>query len=170
MRASERFGAGNDERAVQDAASSSVFNGGVHPLSPLAGLCAASAMAGTETPSAAVPICLGVANQAASMDQFEWVGEALQLAAGCVGESEALAVTQAGQVAATNLLRKSRLSALHCLLASADAAVTAGELERAGSHSQTMADPALLFNSLMRRPDWFQNFQRAPMTKTSISS
>lgn len=131
IRAAERFGAMNDQRCIEDAAKSAIFNGGVHPVSPIAGLSAASAMAGTANPAAAIPLCLAVANQAASMDHFEWIGEALQIAAGCANESQAGLIQQAGQVAATNLLRKSRFAALHCLLASADAAVTAGDLNSA---------------------------------------
>lgn len=131
MRAAERFGAMQDERATSDAAKNGTFNGGVHPLSPIAGLCAASALAGSDQPAAAIPICLAVANQAAAMDYFEWVGESLQLAAGCANPQNAAVVQQAGQVAAANLLRKSRFAALHCLIASADAAVTAGDLASA---------------------------------------
>lgn len=133
MRAAERFGAMQDERAITDAAKNGTFNGGVHPLSPITGLCAASALAGSDKPESAVPICLAVSNQAASMDYFEWVGEALQLAAGCARPNDAALVQKAGQVAATSLLRKSRLTALHCLLASADAAVTAGDLMSAAA-------------------------------------
>lgn len=130
-RAAERFGAMQDERAVTDAAENATFNGGVHPISPITGLCAASALAGSDKPTAAVPLCLAVANQAASMDHFEWVGEALQLAAGCATSAEAGVVQNAAQVAASNLLRKSRLASLQCLIAAADAAVTAGDLTSA---------------------------------------
>lgn len=131
MRAAERFGAMQDEQAISDAAKNATFSGSVHPLSPITSLCAASAIAGSDKPASAVPICLTIANQAASMDQFDWIGEALQLAAGCATEKEAPTIQQAGQVAATNLLRKSRLAALHCLLASADAAITAGDYSNA---------------------------------------
>ncbi|QDV86538.1 CHAT domain protein [Stieleria magnilauensis] len=131
MRAAERFGAMQDEEAVTDAATKAMYNGGVHPITPITGLCAASALAGSDKPAAAIPLCLAITNQAASMDYFEWVGEALQLAAGCATAKDAAVVQQAGQVAATNLLRKSRLAALHCLIASADAAVTAGDFASA---------------------------------------
>lgn len=133
MRAAERFGAMQDEKALDDAMKNGTFNGGVHPISPITGLCAASALAGSDKPSAAVPICLAVANQAASMDYFEWIGEALQLAAGCATASDAAAVQRASQVAATSLLRKSRLASLHCLVVSADAAVTAGDFGSAAA-------------------------------------
>lgn len=136
MRATERFGAMQDERAVTDAQKYATFNGGVHPLSPLAGLCSASAIAGSDKPAAAVPICLAITDQFASMDAFEWIGESLQLAAGCATKNEASLVQQAGHRAATNLLRKSRLAALHCLLASADAAVTMGDLVSAKARLQ----------------------------------
>lgn len=133
MRAAERFGAMQDERAISDAAANATFNGGVHPITPITGLCAASALAGSDKPAAAIPLCLAIANQAASMDHFEWVGEALQLAAGCASSKDAAIIQQAGQVAASNLLRKSRLAALHCLIASADAAVTAGDFSAAAA-------------------------------------
>ena len=110
MRSAERFGAMQDDRAMTDAVKNGTFNGAIHPISPITGLCAASAIAGTDKPNTAVPVCLSVANQAASMDAFEWVGEALQLGAGCAG-----------------------LAALHCVIAAADAAVTAGDLAGAGS-------------------------------------
>ncbi|MEM0926802.1 MAG: hypothetical protein AAGJ83_12250, partial [Planctomycetota bacterium] len=136
MRTTERFGAMQDERTVTEAQKYATFNGGVHPLSPHAGLCSASAIAGSDKPAAAVPICLAVSNQFASFDAFEWVGESLQLAAGCASKAEAPLVQQAAQVAASNLIRQSRLAALHCLLVAADAAVTAGDTTSASARLQ----------------------------------
>lgn len=133
MRAAERFGSKQDKQSLADANKNATFSGGVHPLSPIASLCAASALAESDQPTSAVPICLAVANQAASMDHFEWIGEALQLAAGCATEKEAPLVQQAGKVAAANLLRKSRFATLHCLLSASDAAITAGDIASAES-------------------------------------
>ncbi len=131
MRAAERFGSREDKRALSDASQNATFSGGVHALPPIASLCAASAMAESDKPTAAVPICLNVANQAASLEHFEWIGEALQLAAGCATDKEAPLVQQAGKVAAASLLRQSRLASLHCLLAAADAAITGGDVASA---------------------------------------
>ncbi|WP_149499872.1 CHAT domain-containing protein [Roseiconus lacunae] len=131
MRAAERFGAMQDDRAIEDAAKVSGEMGRVHSLAPVVGLAAASAIAGTDKPEAAVPICLQVANQAAALGYFELVGEALQLAAGCANQQNAAVVQQASQVAAASLLRKSRFATLQILLAAADAAVTAGDVQTA---------------------------------------
>ncbi|KAA5545317.1 CHAT domain-containing protein [Roseiconus nitratireducens] len=128
MRAAEKFGVSDDVNAIKDAGANLLLNNGVHPLSPIAGLSAASALAGTETPVQAVPLCLAAANQAAALEQFGWIGEAYQLAAGCAGPTEATAVQQAAAEAARSLIRESRLASLHCLIAAADAAVTAGDL------------------------------------------
>ncbi|MCC9603679.1 CHAT domain-containing protein [Stieleria sp. JC731] len=131
MRAAERFGAKQDDRAIEDAAKVSVDMGRVHSMAPVVGLCAASAIAGTDKPEAAVPICLQVANQAAALGYYELVGEAFQLGAGCANAQSAAMIQNAAQVAAAGLLRKSRLATLHILLAAADAAVTAGDLQSA---------------------------------------
>ncbi|PNY37331.1 hypothetical protein C2E31_08635 [Rhodopirellula baltica] len=133
MRAAERFGAMEDERTISDATKVTNEMGRVHSLAPIVGLCAASAIADTDKPAAAVPICIQVVNQAAALGYFELIGEALQLAAGCADESNAVLVQQSAQVAAANLIRKSRLAALHSLLAAADAAITAGDVTSANA-------------------------------------
>ncbi len=132
MRAAEKFSSRRDTDAVQDAAVNATFNGGAHPLTPVTLMCQASALAGSEQPAGAVPIAAGVANTAACLEQYEWIGEAMQLAAGCAATpQQAEAVRQTATTAATALLRKSRLATLHCLIAAADAAVTAGQLDAA---------------------------------------
>ena len=134
MRAAEKFSGLKDTDAVQDAAGSAMFNGGVHPLTPVTLMCQASALAASEQPAVAVPIAANVAHTAASLEQYEWVGEAMQLAAGCAATPEqAESVRQIATTAATALLRKSRLGTLHCLIAAADAAVTAGQLDAAAT-------------------------------------
>ncbi|NND96994.1 MAG: CHAT domain-containing protein [Pirellulaceae bacterium] len=131
VRATERFANHEDQQAVTDAMKSSVVNNGVHPLSPLAQLCQASAIAGSDKPHEAVPVAANVVNIAASLGHYEVVGEAMQLAAGCANEQQAGVVRVSAETAATSLIRKSRLAALHCMVAGADAAVTAGELDAA---------------------------------------
>ena len=133
MRSAERFGAMNDDKAISDAGSAMFFSGGVHPISPIAGLCAASAIAGKEKATEVVPRCLAIANQAARLGHYEWIGEAMQLGAGCADPNQAKLIQQASTVAATSLLRQSRHASLHCLLAAADAAVTAGDLTTAAT-------------------------------------
>lgn len=133
MRGAEYFGARNDKSANDQATKTTLFNGGVHPVSPILLLCQAQIVAKSQNPSAAIQIALQCVNVAAKLDQDEWVGEALQLAAGCAQPNQAPAVQQAALVAATSMSRRSRLAALHCLVAAADAAVTAGDLTAANN-------------------------------------
>ncbi|QDT09070.1 hypothetical protein [Planctomycetes bacterium K23_9] len=142
MRATERFSNHDDKQCLADASKSSVFNNSAHPLSPLAMLCQASVIAESDKPVMAVPLAVGVANMAANLGQYEYVGEAMQLAAGCVDETQAGTIRDASAVAATALLRKSRLASMHCMIAGADAAVTAADLnsaEKMLAEAQAMA-------------------------------
>src|SRR6056297_2003286 len=95
------------------------------------------------------------------MDHFEWIGEALQLAAGCATEKEAATVQQAGQVAASNLLPKSRLAALHCFLAAADAAVTSGDLAGADANLTKAKAIAMRRDVLQPRLDAYGGYVAA---------
>lgn len=132
MRAVERFAYHDDKQTIADASQVATMNGGVHPLTPLVMLAHASALAGSQKPAAALPIAINVANSAAALGQPEWVGEAMQLAVGCVSTAEqAERVRQAANTAGTALYRKSRLGSLHCLVASADAAISAGNADAA---------------------------------------
>jgi hypothetical protein len=129
MRATERFTYHDDKQTIAEASQRSTLEGGVHPLSPIAMLALASAQAGGKEPAAALPVAANVAHSAAALDQPEWVGEAMQLAAGLATTPEqAEDVRQAATAAATSLNRSSRLGTLHCLIAAADAAVSAGNL------------------------------------------
>jgi len=131
MRSAEHYGAFNDQRTLTETNKTTFFDGGVHPISPVALLAQASASAGTDNPSSVLPIAVSLANVAAALDQPEWIGEAMQLAAGCASKSEAARVRVQAETAATSMLRRSRLATLHCLIAAADAAVTAGDLNSA---------------------------------------
>ncbi len=92
----------------------------------------ASAIAGSDQPTAALLVAANVAHTAAALQQYEWIGEAMQLAAGCAATpDQASSVRQLATTAATSLFQKSRLASLHCLIAGADAAITAGELDSA---------------------------------------
>ena len=142
MRATERFANGEDPLAIETAVQYGLVNNAVHPVSPLTGLCQASALAGSPKPEAAIPVATSVMNAAASLGQYEYVGEALQLAAGCATPQQASVIRGAAATASTAMLRRSRLATLHCLLAGADAGITAGELDAAQvmlNQAQTLA-------------------------------
>lgn len=134
LRVSERFGNFEDDRVIAEASQTSTIGGAVHPLTPITLLSSASALAGSEKPGDAVAVAIQAAAAAAALGQPEWIGEAMQLAAGCAGGEGAAAVRQASEVAAQAAARDrgSRLAALHCSITAADAAVTAGQLGDAG--------------------------------------
>lgn len=134
LRAVERFSYHDDAQAMADAGRYSTLNGAVHPLTPLAMLAQASAIAGTVKPETAIPIAINIANCAAALGQPEWAGEAMQLAAGCAKTPEqSELVRKAASTAGTGLYRKSRLASLHCLVAASDGAVSAGNAEAAST-------------------------------------
>lgn len=133
MRTVEHFGERNEKRTLGDAANASVFDGAAHPLSALSLLALASAAAGTDQPGGVLPVATNVANVAAALEQPEWIGEAMQIAAGCATKSEAERVRMMSEAMATTMMRRSRLATLHCLVAAADASVTAGQLDAAQS-------------------------------------
>lgn len=131
MRTAEYFAAGNDRRTKEEGVK--VANaGGAHPLTAIALLTHASALAGTTQPLSVLPVAATAANTAGALRQPELVGEAMQLAAGCTDQSSAASVTKLAGVAANSLGRESRLASLHCLIAAADASITAGDLESSG--------------------------------------
>jgi hypothetical protein len=132
LRSSEYFSIHDDKR-VLEGAEAAWFNGGAHPLSAIAMLSQVSALAGSEKPESAVALAINLVHLAAALEQPEWIGEAMQLAAGCASEQQAASVRQAAAIVATSMLRDSRLATLHCLIAGADAAVTAGDLDSAAT-------------------------------------
>ncbi|WP_168566733.1 CHAT domain-containing protein [Crateriforma spongiae] len=127
MRACERLGVMDDGRVMSDVSKYSTVQGGVHPLAGALMLCDAYATAGTDNWSATPAKARMTANAAAALEQPELVGEAAQLAAGCATSANAVAVATFCKTAALAIGRESRLAALHCLVAAADAAVTAGD-------------------------------------------
>ncbi len=133
LRAVGRFSNHEDQQTVLQASKNAVMNG-VHPLSTLALMVQASALAASAQPSDAIGVALNVANSAAAQRQTEWVGEAMQLAAGCATNAEqAELVRRAASTAAMSMRRSSRLAILHCLVAAADASVSAGNLDAAAT-------------------------------------
>ncbi|MCG8652212.1 MAG: hypothetical protein MI861_20400, partial [Pirellulales bacterium] len=134
MRAVEQFSNRDDKQAVSIANQNAMLGGAAHPLTPIALLAQASALAGSDQPTDAVSVAATVANTAAALGQPEWVGESVQLAAGCARTPEqAESVRQFATTAATALHRDSRLAALQCLVGGADASITAGNLEAAAT-------------------------------------
>ncbi len=133
MRTAGYFARYSDTKVVEEA-NRSATPGGAHPLTPIALLCQASAMAASANPNEVIQIAGNLANAAAALEQPEWIGEAMQLAAGCATSPEAAGlVAKMSTVAAASLSRQSRLGALHCLIAAADAAVTAGDIDSAAN-------------------------------------
>lgn len=123
----------DDRRTLAEGRTSGMVNGGAHPLSAINLLSQASAFAGGDKPESAIPIALNIANVAAALRQPELIGEALQIAAGCANPTQAATIRQAASTVATAMLRKSRLATLHCLIAGADAAITAGDVPSAAT-------------------------------------
>ena len=131
MRGTELFANHDDEQSIANAVNYGGFSNGVHPLSTLSLLTQASALAGSKKPEMALPVAARVVNVAAANGQFEYVGEAMQLAAGCASKEQATVIRATSEKIVGPLLRESRLAALHVILAGADAAITAGQLEAA---------------------------------------
>ena len=131
MRAAERFAVMDDKDSVQNTTRTAIVDGGVHPLTPVSLLCQATILS-ESNPKAVGPVALNVANTAAALGHFEWIGEALQLAAGCATPEEATIVRQAAMTAAgSRQIARNRLTQAHCLVAGADAAITGNEFDAA---------------------------------------
>lgn len=119
------------DQEVDSLAARAIAPSGVHPISAIAMLARASAMTELAEPKPAIAMAVNVANAAAALDQPELVGEAMQIAAGCADAASAAEVARmAGSVAAA-YRNQSRLAQLHCTIAAADAATTAGDIESA---------------------------------------
>jgi hypothetical protein len=142
MRAAEYFSSIQDERVLETSTSSAMPGGAAHPLTPIALMSHAQTVATGNQLAAVLDITGAAANAAAALEQPEWIGEAMQLAAGCVGIENAAVVAKTSGMAAIAVSRESRLASLHCLVAAADASVTAGDLVSASaflSQAQTLS-------------------------------
>jgi hypothetical protein len=133
MRTTAHFSSLDDKQTIEVASQNAMFSGAAHPLSAITLLAQLSAMAGAETTDSVAPLALSTANIAAALKQPEFLGEAMQLAAGCCNAQQASAVRQAATTVAGAMLRESPLASLHCLIAGADASITAGDLESAAT-------------------------------------
>ena len=131
LQAAGYFASGDDPRAISTAASVATPSGSAHPLSAIAMLTHGSAVAGSDQAAAAIPGLLSIVHIAGALEQPELIGEALQLAAGCVNSQTAMEVVNVAQLVSASLTRVSPLAVLHGSIAGADAAVTAGDLRLA---------------------------------------
>lgn len=144
MRGCEYHAIGEDKTTIDRAAKYAVVSGGVHPLTPMLLLCGLRAGAngdenGKLSPANAqtlISTAQQISNAAAAMDQFEFIGEALQVAVGVAQANQLSGVEQTAALAARTLVRQSRLASLHCYLVAADAAISAGRVEAASEHFQ----------------------------------
>jgi hypothetical protein len=143
MRGCEYFAIGEDPTVI-DRATKYASPGGVHPLTPLTLLCAMKvSVAGDdkgELSAAARDTIIStgqqITNAAAALEQFEMIGEALQVAVGVADEQQLIRVEQTALLAGRTLVRQSRLASLHCYLVAADAAVSSGRVGPASEHLQ----------------------------------
>ena len=68
---------------MQESSEAALFGGATHPLSSLVLLSQMSSMIEEGRHQEVLAIALQSAHFAGAWEQFEWVGESLQLAAGC---------------------------------------------------------------------------------------
>ena len=125
------FGKLDDQRIINDAPNVGFYSGMAHPLSAITMLAATNALVGSKKPDAAIPVAMSTVHTAAALRQLEFIGEAFQLAAGAANPQQATAIAESAGLIANAVMRESRMATLHCLIAGADAAVTAGNLEMA---------------------------------------
>ncbi|MFG0288569.1 MAG: hypothetical protein ACF8CQ_10355 [Rhodopirellula sp. JB044] len=143
MRGCEYYARGEDKTVI-DRASKYASLGGVHANTPVLMLCAMKiASAGDDNgklnPEARALIVSSasqITNSAAALEQYEWIGEALQVAVGVADPAGLSRVEQTAVLAGRSLVRQSRLASLHCYLVAADAAVSSGRHAVAAEHLQ----------------------------------
>ncbi len=133
LRTTEYFANHDDKQTVEVGAKNGLFGGAAHPLSALALLSQTSALTGAASVDQVPTLALQTVHIAAALEQPEWIGEAMQLAAGCANPQQAALVRQAANMVAGAMYRRSPMASLHCLIAGADAAITAGDLDSAST-------------------------------------
>ncbi|MEM6365422.1 MAG: hypothetical protein AAF745_13430, partial [Planctomycetota bacterium] len=141
----EYFAIREDKTVLDRINRYATAGGSVHPITPAiwcSGLsigCAGDDRQQiSEAASAKIfQLAQSIANASAALEQFEWIGEALQLAAGSVVENQLPAVERSAMTAAGMLVRESRLASLHCYLVAADAAIRAGRIDAAEAALQS---------------------------------
>ncbi|WP_231603023.1 CHAT domain-containing protein [Neorhodopirellula pilleata] len=144
MRGCQYYAIGEDKTVIDRAGKYAVVGGAVHPMTPMLLLCGLKAGAGgdeqgkltQDNRQTLVSTAQQITNAAAALDQYEFIGEALQVAAGVAQGDQLSRVEQTALLAARTLVRQSRLASLHCYLVAADAAVSAGRVDAANEHLQ----------------------------------
>lgn len=144
MRGCQYYGIGEDKTVLDRAGKYGVIGGAVHPMTPMMLLCGLKAGANgddqanltAENRQTLVSTAQQATNAAAALEQFEVIGEALQVAVGVAEGPQLLRVEQTALLAAKTLVRQSRLASLHCYLVAADAAMSAGRIDSASEHLQ----------------------------------
>ena len=170
MRTTGYFAGIEDKRVVENARKSSTQGNSAHPLTPIALMTQAQTVATGTQPSIVLDITAAAANAAAALEQPEWIGEAMQLAAGCANATNASAVAKSAGVAALATNRESRLASLHCLVAAADASVTAGDLVSASSFLSQAQILSARRDVLVPRLDAYRAYVAARIAAASGSS
>ncbi|TWT66412.1 CHAT domain-containing protein [Allorhodopirellula solitaria] len=143
MRGCEYYATGEGKTAV-DRANNYASPGGAHPLTPISMLCALKVSSGgddfgelsDESRGALVSNAQQIVNAAAALKQYEWIGDALQVAVGVADDVQLGQIEQTAVMAARTLVQRSRMASLHCYLVAADAAVSAGRAGPASEHLQ----------------------------------
>ncbi len=148
LNATARFANQDDRRVLTDASAYTLLGGGSHTLSPIMLLTQATTLAETDRAEGCLAASIATVNVAAALEQHELIGDAMQLAAGVASEKEAGIIRLAAESAANAMVRKSRLAAVHCFVAAADAAVTARQYDAA---KQSLSNAKLLSD---RRDVW----------------
>ncbi len=125
------FAVGNDNEVIADSQASSTIGDRVHPLSPLCMLASARVLASRDNYADAVPLALRAAAAASALRQPEWVGEAFQIARGCVVPETADLLRTRATGAASSHLRDGRLASLGAMMAASDAALAIDNVDAA---------------------------------------
>ncbi|WP_430453957.1 hypothetical protein [Rhodopirellula europaea] len=146
MRGVGQLAVAEDSTVVDRVGKYATLGGAVHPITPLMLLAGMTVgVSGDATGKLDPNIAAGLVatsqqavNSAAALEQYEFIGEALQLAVGAAGPQQYGKVEQTALLAGRTLIRESRLASLHCYLVAADAAISAGRVD-AAAESMTLA-------------------------------
>lgn len=146
MRGVGQLAVGEGATVADRVGKYATLGGAVHPMTPLMLLAGMTVgVSGDATGKLDPNIAVGLVatsqravNSAAALEQYEFIGEALQLAVGAAGPQQYGVVEQTAMLAGRTLIRESRLTSLHCYLVAADAAISAGRVD-AAEEAMTLA-------------------------------
>lgn len=141
MRGAGYLANGSDQRAAAAFASASV-NGSVHDLSAIAMMTSLYTNANDDRVADKVAGCIQAANVAAALRQTDWIGPAVQMAAGYADPNTAAEVASFAATASSMTAKDSEMASMHCAVAAADAMITAGQADAAQRmlvHASTIA-------------------------------